>query len=284
MALAAVLPFPVKPEPPAPAPAPQRAHGRGRLTVRGDAGATRLVELFQEGSAKLRLPRSRTASLEAVMINSGGGMTGGDRFRWDVDVGDGATAILTTQACEKIYRAEAGQARVAARLTVGAGARLDWLPQETILFDRSALHRTIDADVAADGRLLLAESVVLGRRAMGETVIRTDFHDRWRIRRDGRLLFADDLRLAGDILALTRSGPLLAGAGAFATLLLVAPDAQAPLDAVRAAIGPLGGASAFDGRLVCRIAAPDGLALRRALLPALAALSGGRPAPSVWTL
>lgn len=282
MALAAVLPFPAQPKS-APA-APQRASGRGRLTVRREDGRTRLVELFQEGSAKLRLPTVRDDALQAVMINSGGGMTGGDRFSWDVDVGAAASAILTTQACEKVYRAEDGHAGVAARLTVGAGARLDWLPQETILFERSALHRTIEADVASSGRLLLAESVVLGRRAMGETVTRTDFHDRWRIRRDGRLLFADDLRLAGDILALTRSGPLLAGAGAFATLLLVAPDAAGPHDAVRAAIGPLGGASAFDGRLVCRIAAPDGLALRRVLLPALAALSGGRPAPSVWTL
>ena len=282
MALAVALPFPAPPE--SAPPAPQRARGRGRLTVRREDGRTRLVELFQEGSAKLRLPTVRDDALQAVMINSGGGMTGGDRFSWDIDVGPGAAAILTTQACEKVYRADAGHAAVAARLTVGIGARLDWLPQETILFERSALHRTIDADVAVGGRLLLAESVVLGRRAMGERVKHTDFHDRWRIRRDGRLLFADDLRLAGDILALTRSGPLLAGAGAFATLLLVAPDAEAPLEAVRAAIGPLGGASAFDGKLVCRIAAPDGLALRRALLPALAALSGGRPAPSVWTL
>lgn len=282
MALAAVVPFPAQPDPPA--IAPQRALGVGRLTVRHEDGATRLVELFQEGSAKLRLPRARADAVEAVMINSGGGMTGGDRFSWTVDVGDGAAAMLTTQACEKVYRAQAGEARVAARLTVGAGARLDWLPQETILFDRSALARTIEADVAADGRLLLAESVVLGRRAMGETLTRAAFHDRWRIRREGRLTFADDLKLGGDIPLLAASPPLLGGAGAFATLLLIAPDANASLNAVRAAIGDLGGASAFDGKLVARIAAADGLTLRRALLPAIAVLSGGRPAPSVWTL
>lgn len=282
MALAAVVPFPVQPDPPT--AAPQRAFGVGRLAVRREDGATRLVELFQEGSAKLRLPRVRTDTVEAVMINAGGGMTGGDRFRWTVDVGDGAAAVLTTQACEKIYRAESGEARVAARLTVGAGARLDWLPQETILFDRSALARTIEADVAADGRLLLAEAVVLGRRARGETLSRAAFHDRWRIRRGGRLLFADDLKLGGDIPALAAAPPLLGGAGAFATLLLAAPDAAASLEAARAAVGGLGGASAFDGKLVVRIAAPDGLTLRRALLPAIAVLSGGRPAPSVWTL
>jgi len=284
MALAAVLPFPVQPEPPAPAPAPQRSRGRGRLAVRSDGIETRLVEMFQEGSAKLRLPRTRTGAVEAVMINSGGGMTGGDRFSWTVEVGDGATAVLTTQACEKVYRADEGLAEVAAQLTVGAGARLDWLPQETILFDRSALSRTIEADVAGDGRLLIVESVVLGRRAMGETLSRAAFRDRWRVRRDGRLIFADALTLDGDIPARTASAPLLGGAGAFATLLLVASDVAGSLEAVRAAIGDLGGASAFDGKLVARIAAPDGLTLRRALLPAIAALSGGRPAPSVWTL
>lgn len=282
MALAVVVPFPAPPE--SPVPAPQRARGVGRLAVRHDGDATRLVELFQEGSAKLRLPRVRTDAVEAVMINSGGGMTGGDRFRWDVEVGAGATAVLTTQACEKVYRAQAGEARVAARLTVGAGGRLDWLPQETILFDHSALARTIAADLAGDARLLLVESVVLGRRAMGETLTRAAFHDRWRIRRDGRLIFADDLKLEGDLPALSVARPLLGAAGAFATLLLAAPDAEASLGAVRTAIGDLGGASAFDGKLVARIAAPDGLTLRRALLPAIAVLRGGRPAPSVWTL
>lgn len=281
MALLALAPSAEASPPPA---APQRSRGSGRLTVRRQDGATRLAELFQEGSAKLRLPRVRSGAIEAVMINAGGGMTGGDRFGWTVDVGAGAAAVLTTQACEKVYRAEAGEARVATRLTVGAGGRLDWLPQETILFDRSALVRTIEADVAADGRLLLAEAVVLGRRAMGETLTRAALHDRWRISRDGRLTFADDLRLGGDIPALAASAPLLGGAGAFATLLLVARDADALLDAVRAAIGDLGGASAFDGKLVARIAAPDGLTLRRALLPAIAVLSGGRPAPGVWIL
>lgn len=282
MGMVAVTPFPVQPE--SPAPSPQRARGAARLTVRHEDGRTRLIELFQEGAAKLRLPTVYDDALQAVMINSGGGMTGGDRFSWDVEVGDGASAILTTQACEKVYRADDGRAEVAARLTVGAGGRLDWLPQETILFERSALARAVEADVAADARLLLAESVVLGRRAMGETLSRVAFHDRWRIRRDGRLIFADDLKLSGDIPALTASPPLLGGAGAFATLLLVSPDADASLDAVRAAIGGLGGVSAFDGKLVVRIAAPDGLSLRRALLPAIAVLSGGRPAPSVWTL
>ncbi|RYF91527.1 MAG: urease accessory protein UreD [Caulobacteraceae bacterium] len=269
-----------------PASAPQRARGTARLVVRAEDGRTRLARLYQEGSAKLRLPRARGASLEAVMINSAGGMTGGDRFNWTVEAGAGAHAVLTTQACERVYRASADVARVDTGLTLGPGARLDWLPQETILFDGSALSRRITADLAPDASLLLCEAVILGRHAMGETFARGAFHDRWRVRRDGRLVFADDLRLEGDIPHLIHQPALLAGAGAFATLLLVAPDAAARLDAVRQAIdvlgGDLGGASAFDGKLVARLAAPDGLTLRRALIPALAAL--GAAPPAVWTL
>jgi urease accessory protein len=280
MALAALTPPLAVPRP----AAPQRAWGEARLVVDQAGGSARLDQLFQAGSAKLRLPRNRAGVIEAVMINSAGGLTGGDRFAWRVEIGAGAAAVLTTQACEKVYRAEGPPAQVTARLTVGAGARLDWLPQETILFDRSALHRRIEADVAPGGRLLLAEALILGRQAMGETVLAADFRDRWRVRRDGRLVFAEDLRLAGDIATLTAGRALLAGARAFATLLLLDDEAEALLPAVRAAIGPHGGASAFDGRLVVRLAAPDGLTLRRALLPAIAALRGGQPAPGIWTL
>ncbi len=262
--------------------APQRARGTARLVVRGEAGRTRLSRLYQDGSAKLRLPRARAASLEAVMINSAGGMTGGDRFGWSVEVGAGAHAVLTTQACERVYRASTDVARVEASLTLEADARLDWLPQETILFDGSALSRRITADVADNASLLLCEAVILGRHAMGETFARGAFHDRWRIRRDGRLVFADDLRLDDDIPHRIHQPALLGGSGAFATLLLVSPDADTRLDAVRAAIGDLGGASAFDGKLVARLTAPDGLSLRRALIPALIAL--GATPPAVWTL
>lgn len=260
----------------------QRAFGCGRLAVAAECGRTRLQRLYQEGSAKLRLPRARGPSLEAVMINSAGGMTGGDRFAWTVQAGAGAHAVLTTQACERVYRASADTARVDVQLTLDAGARLDWLPQETILFDGSALSRTITADLADDAGLLLCEAVILGRHAMGETFARGAFHDRWRIRREGRLVFADDLRLDGDIPHQIHQSALLAGAGAFATLLLVSPDADTHLDAVRAAVEGLGGASAFDGKLVARLAAADGLTLRRALIPALLAL--GATPPAVWTL
>lgn len=261
----------------------QRARGSGRIAVRAEGGVTRLARLYQDGCGKIRLPRdARAEGLEAVLINSSGGLTGGDRMDWAAEVGDGARLTLSTQACEKVYRARDGVAEQRAALTVGAGARLDWLPQETILFDGGALSRRLEADLAEDARLLCVEAVILGRTAMDETVRSGALHDRWRIRREGRLVFADDLRLDGAIAEIAAKAPMLAGARAFASLLLLADDAEALLGPLRAALGPTGGASAFDGKLFARVAAPDGFALRQALLPALEILRDGAPLPRVW--
>jgi len=261
----------------------QRARGAARIAVRAEDGKTCLARLYQDGCGKIRLPRDHSAlGLEAVLINSSGGLTDGDRLTWDAEVGPGARLTLTTQACEKVYRARAGQAETAVTLDLGEGASLDWLPQETILFDGGALARRLEADLAADARLLAVEAVVLGREAMGESVRHGRLADRWRIRREGRLVFADDLRLEGAITDLAAKACVLAGARAFASMLLVADDAERFLPAVRAALGPRGGASAFDGKLFARVAAADGFVLRQTLLPALEALRDGRPLPRVW--
>lgn len=265
-------------------PALQRARGCGRIAVRAEGGRTRLSRLYQDGCGKIRLPRdARAEGLEAVLINSSGGLTGGDRLEWAAEAGAGAQLTLTTQACEKVYRARDGAAEVRTVLTAGDDARLDWLPQETIVFDGAGLHRTLEADLAAGAQLLAVEAVILGRTAMDETVRVGAIRDRWRIRREGRLVFADDLRLEGAVAALAAGAPILAGARAFASLLLVADDASRVLDPLRAALGPLGGASAFDGKLFARVTAPDGFTLRRALMPALAILRGGAPLPRVWS-
>jgi urease accessory protein len=265
-------------------PVLQRAYGAGCIAVTAEAGRTRLARLYQDGCGKLRLPKdARAEGLEAVLINSSGGLTGGDRLEWAADAGRGARLTLTTQACEKIYRARDGVAEVRTQLNVGVGARLHWLPQETILFDGGAISRTLEADLAEDARLLALEAVVLGRTAMEETVRMGALRDRWRIRRAGRLVFADDLRLEGAIAEAAAAAPLLNGARAFASLLLVDDDAGRFVTPLRAALGPTGGASAFDGRLFARVTAPDGFALRRALLPALAVLRDGQPLPRVWS-
>jgi len=276
---------PLRPIAPLPGIALQRARGEARLGVRADGARTRLRENYQSGCARIRFPRhAADAPLEGVFVNTAGGITGGDRIAYAVTVEAGARAMVTTQAAERIYKRSAGVADLATTLTVAAGGALDWLPQETILFDRSATRRTITADVAADATLIAAEAIVLGRTAMGEAARDVIFHDSWRIRRGGRLVFADGLRLDGDTVAALAGGATGNGAIAIATVLCVAGDAEARLEAVRAALADApaeAGASAWNGMLTARILAGSGQTLRAALACVIETLRG-QPMPRVW--
>lgn len=262
-------------------PVLQRARGCARIAVRDDAGRSRLARLYQDGCAKIRLPK--TAGLEAVLINTAGGVTGGDRLEWAAEAGAGARLTITTQASEKVYRARDGEAEIRTTLAAAERARIEWLPQETILFDGGGLRRTLHVDLDRGAELLATEAVVLGRTAMDETVRTGALRDRWRIRREGRLVFADDLRLDGAVADLAAGAPMLAGARALASLLMVSEDAARLLDPLRRVLGPTGGASAFDDKLFARVTAPDGFSLRRVLIPALTILREGAPLPRVWS-
>ncbi|MBB6252790.1 urease accessory protein UreD [Nitrospirillum iridis] len=265
-----------------PATRMQRLQGRVILGVKADEhGVTRLDRLYQSGSARLRLPKG--PDLEGVLINTGGGLTGGDVLETEVLVAAGARATVTTQAAEKVYRASAGEARVLNRLSVAG--RLDWLPQETILFDGARLCRRLEVDMADGATLLAAEAMVFGRTARGERVTHGLFRDEWRIRRGGRLVYADAVRLAGDIDAQLARAAVAGGACATASCLYVAPDAEARVEAVRAVLprtdGVKAGASAWNGLLALRLVARDGQALLRALAPMIEHLRG-LPVPRVW--
>ncbi len=264
---------------------PQRAEGRGHLAAKWLDGRTRLAEFFQEGAAKIRLPDTFDNSMEAVIINTAGGLTGGDRMDWSVTAAAQTRIDVTTQACEKIYKASAGIAEIRTRIEVGAGARVDWLPQETILFDRAALSRTLDVDLDGTAEFLAVEAVLLGRKAMGEAMLTGLFRDRWRIRRGGRLIHAEDLRLDGDVAALTAERAVLGGQVAFVTVLYAGPSAERYLSTVRPMLeGRNGGVSHWNGKLVIRLAATDGFALRKILIPIISALRNGAPVPKVWNL
>ncbi|WP_417310659.1 urease accessory protein UreD [Devosia sp.] len=268
-------------------PRHQRARGIGRIGTQVHGGRTRLDTLFQEGCAKIRLPHGPGAALQAVLINTAGGLTGGDDVRWEAEAAPGARLVLTTQACERVYRSLGDDAKVTNRLTVGAGAHVDWLPQETILFENGRLDRRLDVDLAADATLFAIEAVLLGREAMGEAARGARLHDRWRIRRAGRLIHAEDTALTGE--AAERDGlSTLAGAGAFASMLLVAPDAERQLARIRTMIeGHLdasAGASLVGERLLVRATAKSGLALRRLIAPIIAKLSGAGTLPRLWHL
>lgn len=260
-----------------------RAQGRIHAGFALTRDATRLARLHQAGSAKGMLPPVPTgAACELVLLNTSGGLTGGDRMEIAVTQGPGTRLAVTTQTAERAYRSVTGRARVIADYHVADGAHLDLLPQETILFDRAALARDQHIALQGSATCLWAETLILGRAAMGEVVRHLDLSDRRRISRDGRPVFVENLAL-GDA-ALARPGPaMLAGGRAFATLVLVAPDAADRLALARAALGPDGAASAFDGKLVARLMAGDGWPLRRALIRLIRAIRPG-PLPRVWQM
>lgn len=268
-------------------PSLQRARGRARIAVRAEDGVTRLADLYQDGCAKIRLPKVYgPSSVEAVLLNTAGGLTGGDVYATEALAGPGAFLTLTTQACERVYRATGDQpARVDTRLSAGAGARLHWLPQETILFDGGRLERSLDVDLTGDAAFLAVEALVLGRVASGETVTGGSFTDSWRVRRDGRLIFADAARIGGDIDAVAAGPATLAGMKAMATMVLAAPGAEDKLAGARAVLDPLAtaGASALSGVLICRLVAADDRTLRATLVPLLNLLAGWA-LPRVWHL
>lgn len=264
---------------------PPRARGEVRLSAHRSGAHTRLKVLHQSGSAKALLPRTFEAPLTAVLLNTAGGITGGDRFSWQAEALPGAHLTLTTQAAERLYRALPHQTgHVETALAAGQGARVDWLPQETIVFDGAALRRSLTVDLDASSRFLGCESFILGRAAMGEEVRDLRLNDHWRVRRDGRLIYADSVRIHGDAAGLTSGPGTLNGHRAFASVLYAGPDAGRFLTPLRDSLDKHGGSSLIrDGVLLARITAPDGFQLRRALIPVLRLLRGAE-LPRVWSL
>ena len=266
----------------------QRVAARGVLAVKRSAGANRIDRLYQEGAAKIRMPANEGGPLEAILINTAGGLTGGDRIDWRIEAGEGSAVTVTTQACERIYRASSGRAEAKCSIHAGKGASVAWLPQETIVFDRSAFSRKLDADLAGDARALILEATIFGRHAMGEQVETALFRDRWRVRAGGRLVHAEDFAIGPDVAAALASRAIAGGARAVATLLLVSPDAEQRLEQARAIIGDAGGASAWSvegtGKLLARLMAGDGRRLRERLIPLASLLNAGAALPKVWSL
>jgi urease accessory protein len=269
-----------------PAAAHQRARGALDVAFKRRGDATVLDRLRQDGALKARFPRSPDpAWAEAVMLNSSGGVASGDVLAVTAEAGAGARAVVATQAAERIYRAPpgGGPATIRNRVTVAAGAILEWLPQETILFNQASLDRRLDVEVAQGGRFLGCEALVFGRAAMGETVTTLALRDLIRVARNGVPVLHDAVRIEGAPAA--DRAACLRGVRAVATIVLVADDAESRLDALRAAFASAGaecGASAWDGMLVGRIAAADGARLRMASVAGIQALRDVRPLPRVW--
>ncbi len=262
--------------------AANRARGTARFAAEAAGPVTRRSDVFEDGSLRIRFPSSHSGQLSAVLVNTAGGVAGGDRFAVGVAAHNGANVSVTTAAAEKIYRSHGADSVLDLTLDVGQGARLHWLPQETILFDRVKARRQIEIDLAGDASLLLAEMVVFGRTAMSEALSEGRFIDRWRMRRDGKLIFADTLHLDGRIGESLAQKAVASGAVAIATLLIV-PGNDAIVAEVREHVSDDCeiGASSWNGFAIVRFCAQNAATLRGAVIKILANVA---PAalPRLW--
>lgn len=253
------------------------------LRTKQRGAATVLEQLYQAGSMKCVLPRGGP-DMEAVLVNTAGGITGGDRFEVSANVATGCTVTLTTQAAERAYKAMPDQTgHLSTTLTVENGARLNWLPQETILFNGSALRRRLTITLDTTAELLMVEPLVFGRAAMGETLTQARFDDRISITRGGTPLYLDAVRLEGDVAAHLANPFTANGAGAMAALVFASPRAEGNLDRIRALLPATGGVSLIGDTLVMRLLATDSHELRQTLVPVLKTLNSD-DLPRCWMI
>ncbi len=262
-----------------------RARGQVRAAFDAARGTTRLVTLRQAGSSRALFPRTVAKSLQMVLTNTSGGVTGGDRFRTDVSLNDDAAVTITTQAAERAYRAQPGQVgRVDTKLGVSGPGRLHWLPQETILFDGCHFQRRLSLDVADGGSALLVEPVVFGRSAMGEEVQSGTFADRIDVSVDGQTIFQDRTRLDGDLAAMLDRPAVARGGRAMALVVLVDATAEAARDRLRPLLPKTAGVSLVrDTVMVARLLAEDAFELRKTLCPVIETLHGDH-IPRPWMI
>jgi urease accessory protein len=263
--------------------AANRAIGSVELDVRSIDGASRRGVVREAGSLRVRFPSPETDALSAVLINTAGGVAGGDRFSVAVNAEADARVTVTTAAAEKIYRSHGPAAELGVHLKLADGARVAWLPQETILFDRAALDRRIEIDVAATASLLCAEIVVFGRTAMNEELREGSYVDRWRLRRAGKLVFAETVRLDGDIGEKLKSRATANGGVAIATVLIV-PGDEALVARLRECSGQFAsewGVSAWNGFALARFCGADAARLRSDVAALLNAVDGNI-LPRIW--
>ncbi|KJZ21068.1 urease accessory protein ureD [Loktanella sp. S4079] len=265
------------------APIVPRAKGALRLSAKRRGDESVIADLRQEGSLKALFPQVRGAALDAVFLNTAGGLTGGDKMTIDVDAQPGAHVVLSSQAAERAYRAQPGQiAQSSVTLNIADKGRIDWLPQETILFDQASLARRMHVHMTGTASALVVEPIIFGRVAMGETVETVHFTDQWRIWRDEKLVFADAIRLIGNAKNILARRAIAHGAGAMATVLFVGDQAES-LARLGALDAKSGASLIADDVLLVRLLAKDGFALRCQLIPIVEALSTA-PIPRVWRL
>ncbi len=250
----------------------ERSSGRARISFKNGPDGTALDDLYQKGCTKVRFPRHDGARPQAVLLNTSGGLTDGDELVTEIEWGIGTGAVITSQAAERIYRSRGGDACIRTELVVARDATALWVPQETILFDGARLQRKTLAKLTGSSRLLAIESLVFGRTAMGEVVRTGSIDDGWRVQIDGKLEFADRLRINSDNAPFDVVLSSSAGANghvAMATIVFVDRDCGRHVPALRSAMSQcriVGGVSNLGPLLHLRLLAATGHALRDGLV------------------
>lgn len=260
-----------------------RSIGSMVLSTKYRKGRTGLDRFRTSGATKVAFPRGNGA-VEAIMLNTSGGLTGGDRFDVSAHAGPGSHLVLTTQAAERAYRSQSGAARVGTRLSAAKGATLHWLPQELIVFDGASLERRLDVEASDGAEVVLVEPVVFGRRAMGECAVSGVFRDQITLCRDGSPIYWDRIDLSGSISAHLDRPAIARGMTALASAVYFGPRAEALLPLIRQVLPSTGGASLVaPDLLTIRILAAESFLLRKTLVPVLECLTN-TVLPKSWSL
>jgi urease accessory protein len=242
----------------------QRARGAIDLVI----VSGKLKRFYQSGSAKIFIPKTYAKTTEAVLVNTAGGLTGGDIFGAKLRADGDTHLTVSTQTAERVYCALGPQAaKITIDIDLGGKASLHWLPQETILFDGAGFSRHLKVEMDDAASFLASEMMVFGRTAMHETVRQGNISDQWRISRDGRLIHAEALRLDGHIDEKLLQPASADGGVCVATTLYVSRDAEAKADAVRSFFknhdDVRTAVSAWDGKLVIRSVCGNTARLKR---------------------
>ncbi len=271
----------------------QRSHSRGQLVVDAPNGRTQLQRLYQKDALKLRFPKNHIGQdLEGILVNTSGGLAGGDSMSIQVSVQKDADLTLTSQACDRVYKSLGQDAVINLDFTVEDNASLVWAPQETILFNNARLNRKLNVNLEESSRFLAIEAVVWGRELMGETMQEGALQDSWRVHVEGQLIHAENLRLKGDVHAQLQTPVVANGGTATATLLMVEKGCERHLEACReiceAAQGVTGGVSFWQvgpyAKLLIRLVGQTGYDLRKCVVQLVMQLSSNGVTPRVWSM
>ncbi len=280
------------------APAAAPAGGAVRLVLKRAAdGTTALADLYHAQPLRVLFPYAvRGDIFQAAIACVSGGLVGGDRLAIAATLDAGARAMLIGQAAEKVYRSRGEDCTVETELRAGDGAWLEYLPQETILFDAARLRRRTQVFLSPQAQFVGGGILVFGRTARGETLQSGLVHDAWEFRgEDGALLWKDALHMDGDLEKLLANPATFGGARAYGTLIFAGAAAAQHRDAVRALAEQTStpalriGAAAFRGLLIVRFLGGNALELRDAYAAVwtyLRAAAGGLPAamPRLWSI